>query len=537
MAFRSAMYVFWAFLTGLCLIISSDRGLAAQGQTLGGQAAYQELLRVAPLGGIVEVDGQKYLRAPQSGQGLPGGYGGAFETKKVRLPNGQEVDVVDPAKRIAITPSGAAQPVADDRQSRAVALFEKMGLHPRVTPLPIAVGGEMIKMTIGQAAPGAIVTEMFVHVGDPARLRKLYDYSLDAENATIAKGNHRRLDAYCPAGWSGYSVTLVNRHNGKSGGSSEGIGGVNYMNGWFLAHCYKGGAFLSVRVRRIDTITFDAFYAGAPVNDTAKYNNYFSDHSQTLSENLKSRADSSMALLIDAMNKLDGDEGAATASSSTAPRPPDAGATTAVAPSTGGAEPSQSKPPAVAASQQPLQSAQASAPAKPAGAGDEKPSLTIRDLFPEKPGGKGASTVIGPHIASWLNEKWNWAAANPVKAAGSTMIAIGGALIATAAAPWTGVALVVGGIGAYQSTKPKPAPTELEVIQDARNKIQKFQNEWKQGFSNEELKELGIVFDDLSKLTKEQRMQVYRDADIEFQKRAEAYLYLKQEQEREKGGK
>lgn len=440
-------------------------------QTLEGSAAYQELLRRADTSVIVEADGQKYIRAPQTGQLLPGGYGGAFEKKKVRLPNGQEVEVIDPTRRIAIAPQSKSGPELPERVRRIVAELEKLGLHPKVTPLPEAIYGHVVTATVGDMKPGATVAQFFIHVGSEAKVREIQDFTRKHQSfaADDSKGIKVAPHA-CAANWNGFVVYPVNGRGNSWWTSSVEIGAVSYETGNIHAHCLKKDVLVTVDIKKIDTVPSNRLTTGL-AEFAARMMRLLSRQVE-LAAPIRSQVDNWMKVLLSEIQKLD-------------PEPVSPAVATPATPLSPPAAPEATKPAVVVAT----------------------PTVrpTARQIFGTGPPPR---TLIGPRIERWVNEQRDWAAANPVKAVGTLMMGTGLALLGTFTAPWSGAALIAGGIGAYQSTKPKEPPSELAPIREAREKVQKYQQDWKRGFTDAELNDLGIFMDDLSKLTPEQRMQV-----------------------------
>jgi hypothetical protein len=65
-------------------------------------------------------------------------------------------------------------------------------------------------------------------------------------------------------------------------------------------------------------------------------------------------------------------------------------------------------------------------------------------------------------------------------------------------------------------------------VTEARQKIDEYQEQWKRGFTDQELGDLGIFLERFKDMSPQERMQSYKDADVEFTNRLEVLIQMKQ---------
>ncbi|MBX7209509.1 MAG: hypothetical protein K1X78_14430 [Verrucomicrobiaceae bacterium] len=489
----------------------------ASAQTFQGDSAYQQLIRDAGPSGIVEVNGQRYVRAPQGVAGLPGGYSGAFEKRKIALPNGQEIEVIDPTKPLRITKdTHQAQPAQlPERGMKIVAAMEKMGLHPKTYLLPKAIGGYRISATTGEPKPGRTFTELFIHIGEEAQVKTLAKLGFPKGTAAKPTPTPQIRKAALSSPWAG-EVSVRTANDGLGYVEQEiypgpGRGHDDYLSGWAAAFARRGDVVLHAKITRWDSLEQSAFYKTLPpIKTFSKFDaasgglthwqqrtRYMEGHYAArciaLSTGLDAEAENWLKMLAKIVDDVD--------------------RTTAA--------------PAVAAT----------TPPKPTEPAKDKPKPTARVIFgkgpvlaakpPPRPG-------VGERLQNWWEGVEDYAADNPNRWAGWCLTSSGTAVMAVSlfvpGVGWTaiGAGLFACGVGAYHGGKAQPPP-EVAIVTEARERLQRYQQEWKHGFTDAELNELGIFMDDLSKLTPAQRRQVYKDADVEFTTRAEAFRQMRED--------
>ena len=147
---------------------------AVSAQTLDNEAAYRELLTKADPSEVVEYEGKRYIRAPERGAKLPGGYSGAFETRRLTMPNGFVTEIIDPTKPIRIIAGKAQETLrVPERVARIVAAFDRLGLRPQTFAVPEAIQGYGIVGASGKQAPGEAHFQIWSHVGEPSKVSVL----------------------------------------------------------------------------------------------------------------------------------------------------------------------------------------------------------------------------------------------------------------------------------------------------------------------------------------------------------------------------
>jgi hypothetical protein len=275
---------------------------------------------------------------------------------------------------------------------------------------------------------------------------------------------------------------------------------------------------LNVKINRFDTQTLSQFgealrAQGLSFDDSGRRQ---IQRSVELSAGLNIDSENSLTVLANIVDEVDGVAAAPTVASTTPTMP--------------------TKPPTVAPAAPP--SVAVLVPTKP------KPRPTGRELFGAGP----APTTRPPQpgIGTRLQNQWegmeDYAAANPNRWVGWCLSSSGLAITAISlfvpGVGWTvaGAALFSCGVGAYHGGKDK-TPPEIAIIADARERLQHYQEEWKHGFTDAELNNLGIFMDNLSKLTPAQRAQVYKDNDIEFTTKADAYRQIREAEAKERARK
>ncbi|MCX7001770.1 MAG: hypothetical protein NTV22_00685 [bacterium] len=482
---------------------------ASAEETFQGDAAYRQLLRAADPAAVVEVNGQRYVRAPQGVAALPGGYNGAFEKRTLTMPNGQVIVVIDPAKPLRITKDAkpATYVQLPERGLKIAAAMEKIGLRPKAELLPQAIGGYRIEVKIGEEKAGKTFTSLFIHVGkdDTVKGMALFAFA----NALVGESQKRKVAL--PPPWAGES----NQHV-KDDGMGILLGG-NCIIGSGAAYATRNDVALNVKIIRFDTQTLAQFNQalraqGLSFDDSGRRE---IDRSVELSTGLNTASENWLKILAKIVDEVDGVAAAPVVAAAT---PPLTNAPVAV----------PLGPPVVA----PV------VPPKP------KPKPTPRELFgsgpapltrPPKPG-------VGTRIQNWWGGVEDYAAANPNRWAGWCLTSSGVGVMAVSlfvpGVGWTviGASLFACGVGAYHGGKGQPPP-EVAIVAEARERLQHYQQEWKHGFTDTELNQLGIFMDDLSKLTPAQRRQVYKDADVEFTTRADAFRQMREDEARERAGK
>ena len=503
--------------------------MPAAAQTLRDDAAYQELLRLSEPSNIVVVGGKRYVRAPLGAAGLPGGYTiGGFTRTKVRLPNGQEVEVIDPTKTLTISKGKPTVPVAElpDRLRRIIAELQKLGLDPKIEFLPQALGGHRIDVEIGAEKPGATHTSLIIQLGAPEKVQQVYKASADFAQALIGSWGHAADPVKVP-GWTGLVVYAT--ENPKFTGWLAKIGADNYQFGKVLGGCIKQDAMVTVIQDHYDTETWTQLQAPLKRPTTSaeieayqkEWERLRRERSLQLAPGLKQQVVSWITILTKIVDDADKPIAPVAAAKPPEAKPP-------VKPPT---LPPRTpvKPPATTLPVKPPTTT------KPVTPPTTRP--TVEEMFkpPPKP-------TLGQRLQNWWTQKEDRAAANPAQWRGTAMTH-GGALIAglgvlSGVPGWVavGVAFFAGGIGAYHSGQPSALPPEHPLVREAREKLQQYQEEWKRGFTKAELEDLGIFLERLDKLTPEQRAQAYRDADIEFTSRAEAFRQMREAEERERKG-
>jgi hypothetical protein len=331
-------------------------------------------------------------------------------------------------------------------------------------------------------------------VGVEDKVRQLY-----SELNSLPLGDKNQRDAFVPNPlWTG---TIVHPARVKQWNISQGrIGDHYYQDATVYAHGLRKDVSLSVHIDRTDAQpmadcrTVECRQREEPRRPARELE---------LAAQIRPQVESWMKVLAKTIDDLD-----------------TPGAPVATTP------PPERKP---AAPPPPTSTTQVPPPTKP----------TAQQLFARP------TTVIGGRVERWWTNTRedieDYAAARPTRWAGDCYMASGLAITVLGVfVPGPGWVLFGGGLftaGAilHHSDRSTPPP-ELAVVREAREKLERYQKDWTRGFSDAQLNELGIFMDDLSKLTREQRQQVYRDADIDFTSRAEAFRQMREAEAQERKG-
>ena len=306
-------------------------------QTLRGDAAYQELLKLSDPANIVTVDGRRYVRVPRAGQDLPGGYTGGFQRKTVRLPSGQIVEVIDP-EQVSITkatgpgaptaaaPTAAAPPAnRNERLQRIAAALKKVG----VTDGPHLSGGDEVIARIGTATPGGTFIEVIIYVGDEAAVRKAWEISVRFPTEQFTKERGGRSDPVSVGqSWTG----LINDGNestimwGWSGGVSVPPGSQEsdiYCYALISGYAGKRDAIVFVYGRKYDTQNWTQLgIRGKPTFSETYARQVNRDRSRQLAVGFKPVVESWLKRVAQLVDDVDaGRDVVATASQATTPQP------------------------------------------------------------------------------------------------------------------------------------------------------------------------------------------------------------------------
>lgn len=490
----------------LATLWSIGAAVPGAAQSLSGAAAYEELLKRADPTDVVEVEGRKYVRTPRTGSGLPGGYDGAYSARKVTLPDGQEVSVVDPGGALEIKKrdkNATASMEMPERGKKIAAAMEKAGLVVKGAALPQAVGGYRLEATIGKEEGGATQTKLFIHFGEPAKLEKWHEF-LKGSLISHAQDDNKQVDEMTPAPkWAGHIAYYSPERPPKSILLGPQVRGAGAITGVVAAHAINArrDATVSVTISRHDSMNFIEYNKSLGKLSFDDAGRRARGRCAELAAGLKPDVETWMKTLANIVDEVDSG-GAPSAETPVAPPKP---------------QPETPPPP------------------KPSAASPKPPASTAaaRVIFPEgRP-----RTLIGQRLQNWWIDTENYAAAHPNRWAGDCLTHAGGAIIVLGVLVgpvWmiAGATLYTIGLIKYHQTQPGTAPPEPEIVRNSRERLREYQEKWKRGFSDAELNELGVFMQDLGKMTPADRARVYQDAEIDFVNRAEALRQLREAEAR-----
>ena len=424
----------------------------------------------------------------------------------------------------AQSPQGQAAPSAEvtERARKIAAALEKIGLHPKVVPLPQAIEGHRIDVIIGEQKLGATYTQMLIHVGAENKVGQIYRSALTAPSAS------RQVDSIKPGpSWIGF-ISSPRKTVFHSGERLPPGSAFLVPTGYVFANATKPGVAITVIVKRFDNQGVDASKSlprDLTMEQTAR--------SLYLAAAIKPQVENWMKVLAQAIDDVDRPGAPVATAKPPEPKPPQ--------PKPQAAKPPEPKPQA-AKPPEPKPPQPKPEPAKPPA------SVAIPLRTPERPTAQElfrppAKPSLSERLQNWWTQKEDRAAADPARWRGRAMTHGGGVIAAlgffSGVPGWVavGVAFAAGGISAYHSGKPPTPPYEHPAVREAREKLQQYQEKWKQGFSTAELEELGIFTQQLSTMTPAERAQAYRDADIEFTSRVEAFRQMREAEARERAGR
>jgi hypothetical protein len=310
----------YAILFALVAIVVGP-GMPAAADTLENEAAYRELLARADPSQIVEHEGRRYVRAPQGVAGLPGGYDGGYERRMLNLPNGTEVEVIDPTRPLKITrrekdPAAVGKP--SDRGPKIEAALKKLGLGLSGKDLD---AGAVVRVRAtdvanGKERPNSSRTTVWVDLSKPDQIRRSFE--------TLKQATEKRLQVAGPAGgsrmasysqgsvWTCWIEYYANPRDGKNRGQHMSLnsvsGDVDYQASYVESHCIKNDAYVHVRHERYDSLSHRELYAQSSDPDyySRARNDLFASRTDALTLLAKPECENWMKAITTAIDEIDG---------------------------------------------------------------------------------------------------------------------------------------------------------------------------------------------------------------------------------------
>jgi hypothetical protein len=505
----------FALIVLTCLHLAFGEPLAPASQSaqkLEGTQAYAALVAVAPASAKVVHQSRTYVLAPSAGNSaLPGGWNGVFERKTITLANGLTVSVIDPQKIVIsrgaqATAPNAVQNLADlpPRVRAIVQALQSLDLkvdveRPAMVGYSCYVVSDWVQFKAKRMKePGASAFMTSVSLMEPEPGQPNY-----VSTRIPLQPRHAETAFYLHPGWN-----AIMRYEREANDTLLlwPFQGKQYLLTMAGVNASSGDLLLQVVANTLDSMPAE-LETDPSIKDL--YARIRPRHPLLSAQSCRDTTNWARRIAA----ALDGIPRSA---QTVTPQP---------------ASTTTSSVQAVAsASQIPVTN---ELPQRVAATTSNLPNqtslVTLRRILTPR-----VRTPITGRIKRWFGEKMEGYRRRPRTAIGDTLFVGGAYLIAQGVflsnplSCGIGAVLWAGGYGAYHSPRGPTKPPEHPAVTEARQKIDEYQEQWKRGFTDQELGDLGIFLERFKDMSPQERMQSYKDADVEFTNRLEVLIQMKQ---------